>query len=293
MSSILPGVQTVLVERLTLDPTLQPRREMDPALIDEYAERMRAGDQFPPLVAFLDATEVLRLSEGWHRYAAAKAAEVEALAVDVRLGDYRAAHLNSLASNKDHGLRRSNADKRRAILAMLADPEWVAWSNERIAAHLGVSPPTVAKYRDDPSLKVLEIASLSDLYDEDALAPSFPPPPEVRLVERNGRQYEMQVGAIGHNPPTHKPTFTDLLAAAGADSDPAIQEARLAETLAVFLARWYENVAALRTLEESVTATSPEQRWKLRRFITHLREFADRLDGLLEANSQMRVIGDH
>ena len=52
----------------------------------------------------------------------------------------------SLAANKDHGLRRSQADKRRAIRRALKQREEEK-PNTKIAEHVGCDDKTVAKYR--------------------------------------------------------------------------------------------------------------------------------------------------
>jgi hypothetical protein len=44
-------------------------------------------------------------------------------------------------------LRRSNADKRRAVETLLADPEWMTWSDNAIAKACAVSPRTVSAIR--------------------------------------------------------------------------------------------------------------------------------------------------
>jgi hypothetical protein len=41
--------------------------------------------------------------------------------------------LYTVGANATHGLRRSNADKRRAVSMLLDDPEWAQWSNLAIA----------------------------------------------------------------------------------------------------------------------------------------------------------------
>jgi len=46
-----------------------------------------------------------------------------------------------------YGLRRNNADKRRAATMLLTDAECAMWSNRRIASHCGISPGLVADVR--------------------------------------------------------------------------------------------------------------------------------------------------
>jgi hypothetical protein len=44
-------------------------------------------------------------------------------------------------------IRRTNADKRRYVLTLLRDPEWVAQSDTVIAKDAGVTQPFVSKLR--------------------------------------------------------------------------------------------------------------------------------------------------
>jgi hypothetical protein len=40
---------------------------------------------------------------------------------------------NSVSANAPHGLRRTNADKRRAVVRLLEDTEWSQWADREIA----------------------------------------------------------------------------------------------------------------------------------------------------------------
>jgi hypothetical protein len=50
-------------------------------------------------------------------------------------------------ANESHGLRRTNEDKRRAVVTLLNDEEWSGWSNREIARKCGVSDPFVMQIR--------------------------------------------------------------------------------------------------------------------------------------------------
>ncbi len=54
----------------------------------------------------------------------------------------------SLGVNSTHGLRRSNTDKRKAVMTLLQDSEWSQWSDRVIAKQCQVSPTFVAKVRN-------------------------------------------------------------------------------------------------------------------------------------------------
>lgn len=100
---------------------------------------MKAGAVFPPIVVFRDADGVLWLADGFHRCAAAEHAggEIEA---EVREGGEAEALLFAAGANADQGRPRSAEDKRRAVLALRARPEWSKRSVRWIAEQCRVSP---------------------------------------------------------------------------------------------------------------------------------------------------------
>jgi len=51
----------------------------------------------------------------------------------------RQRHLYSVGANADHGQRRTNADKRRAVLILLNDEEWGKWSDREIARRCDIA----------------------------------------------------------------------------------------------------------------------------------------------------------
>ena len=71
----------------------------------------------------------------------------EEISADIRPGTQRDARLFAVGANQTHGLRRSNEDKRRAVLVLLKDEEWCTWSDREIAKRCGVTHPFVAKLR--------------------------------------------------------------------------------------------------------------------------------------------------
>lgn len=139
------------VAKLWIDSSTQPRVAIDMETVSEYAEAMAAGGVFPPVVAYHDGGRYI-LADGFHRVLAAREAKIATLAVELHEGTIRDAVLYSVAANAEHGLRRTNADKRRAVERLLKDSEWAQWSNAEIARRCRVSPHTVASIREGPSL---------------------------------------------------------------------------------------------------------------------------------------------
>lgn len=137
------------------DGGTQSRDALNEETVREYAEAMREGAQFPPIVVFHDGSKRW-LADGFHRFMAARKAEIAELDAVVHQGTRRDAVLYSVGANAAHGLPRTNADKRFAVTMLLQDEEWARWSNQEIARRCCVSPTTVAAVK----------ASLSNLESE-------------------------------------------------------------------------------------------------------------------------------
>ena len=121
---------------------------IDPGTVASYAEDMQAGATFPPIRVYHDGAEY-HLADGFHRVEAAHQISRDVILADVLQGTSRDAILDACAANATHGLRRTNEDKRRAITAMLKDPEWAVWSDRSIAKACAVDHKSVAKVRRD------------------------------------------------------------------------------------------------------------------------------------------------
>src|SRR5207244_1874771 len=85
--------------------------------------------------------------DGFHRLEAARLVGCTELGADVRQGTQRDAVLYSVGANAQHGLRRTNADKRRAVETLLRDEEWRRWSDSEIARRCSVNHHLVAEMR--------------------------------------------------------------------------------------------------------------------------------------------------
>jgi len=132
---------------LVLDEKLQSRTEINEVTVAEYAENIKAGDEFPPVLVYFDGISYY-LTDGYHRYHAHKRAEKVSILCEVVHGTFRDAVLQATGVNSKHGMRRTHADKRKAVMTLLEDFEWMDWSNAEIARHCSVSPTFVANLRD-------------------------------------------------------------------------------------------------------------------------------------------------
>lgn len=133
----------------------QVRKKLDKDTIDQYAEDMKNGAQFPALVVFAEKdSDRYILADGFHRHHAYVNAEIPKCKVEVHEGGLHEALLHALQANDEHGLRRTNADKRNAVEIALKDPEISSLEVIQIADICRVNERTVRRIRDDMDLNL-------------------------------------------------------------------------------------------------------------------------------------------
>ena len=140
--------KSVKINEIVIDGGTQQREKIDLDVVEEYAENMRCGAKFPPVSVFFDGAQYW-LADGFHRYHASKSAEFLDMLCEVHEGTNRDARLFSAGANSAHGLRPTNADKRRSVLVLLNDTEWMKWSDRDIAKHCKVGNVLVSKIRNE------------------------------------------------------------------------------------------------------------------------------------------------
>jgi hypothetical protein len=146
------NLKTLRLDEIRIDGGTQPRVAIDQSIVDEYAQQYSAGVDLTPVTVFYDGANYW-LADGFHRYWANRKIKSDYIFAHVHQGTQRDAILYSVGANATHGLRRTNADKRKAVLTMLTNPlvsldgEGTPWSDNAIARHCQVSPHTVASVR--------------------------------------------------------------------------------------------------------------------------------------------------
>lgn len=149
LDGFVRGHKTLSLTAITCDDRAQVRvQPLDPATVDAYAEAMRAGAKFPPVIVFFDG-KAHWLADGFHRVAAAREAGKREVPADIREGGLREAILHAVSANDKHGLRRNNKDKRHAVEILLRDKEWAAKSDRKIAELAAVSNKFVGDIRKE------------------------------------------------------------------------------------------------------------------------------------------------
>jgi transposase-like protein len=139
-------VTKIEINKIRMDGGTQPREALEHAAVQDYSEAMKQGATFPPVIVFHDG-ENCWLADGFHRVKAAVNAGLKELDCEVRQGNLDDAQWFSFSANKTNGLRRTNADKQRAVKAALLHPKGAVLSDSQIAEHVGVDQKTVTNWR--------------------------------------------------------------------------------------------------------------------------------------------------
>jgi len=134
----------VKLSDIVRDTSIQCRASVDIVTVNAYAESMGEGDEFPPVDLFTDG-ERFWIGDGWHRIMAADMIGAKHIEADVSEGGRAAALKAALKANAVHGLRRTNADKRRCVEVALQ--EFGGLSSRAIAEMCGVSNHMVDEIR--------------------------------------------------------------------------------------------------------------------------------------------------
>lgn len=149
------------VELLDLDAlhpdSIQPREQMDLVAIADYAAAMARGElgqivdshgeDWAPIVVYRDVFGKCWLADGFHRVRAAREAGHQAIQAQVFQGNKADALLYAVGANARNGVRITNADKRRAVGLLFAEPRLAESSDSEIARLCCVSQPFVSKLR--------------------------------------------------------------------------------------------------------------------------------------------------
>jgi hypothetical protein len=135
-------VKTLEIKDIRTDLGTQIRVAIDEELVQNYHEKLEDGVEFPPVVVFFDGLRYI-LGGGFHRLFAHQRSNRLYIDADVRHGTLDDAIDFALQDNEDHGLRRSDADRRNAVIRALNDKRYANCSAREIARICKVSHTTV------------------------------------------------------------------------------------------------------------------------------------------------------
>jgi uncharacterized ParB-like nuclease family protein len=181
------------LNQLTLDGGTQSRVKIIQEAVDDYAEALKGGARFPPVLVYYDGIKYY-LTDGFHRYFAHQKAGIRDIEVQVVNGTLRDAILRSFSVNAENGRHRSNEDKRNAVQAMLDDFEWQFWNTNDIAKACRVSHSLVEQMRGGKK-------------------------PEVVKVTRNGKTFERKAKYVKPEDVPEHDTTGDVIKALADEND--------------------------------------------------------------------------
>ena len=145
------------IDKIDIRDQYQIRFHLDETRVNEYAELMKDGVQFPPILVgeFVgyngpSPDPTYFLLDGFHRLEAAKRVGKTAMIVNVAQVSSNADKIETaLRANSQHGLPLTAEERRRAAMFLI---RW--YQNEtlqKLARRCGVSKSTVARIRDELS----------------------------------------------------------------------------------------------------------------------------------------------
>lgn len=145
-SPTLKTAQSIKLDLIKTDAGTQPRAILSDDVVAEYAERMTAGDKFPPVDVFHDGSEYI-LADGFHRFFGARHAEFRDILAIVHQGTALDALWFAIGCNKNNGLHRSKGDIRNAVVKALK--QFPNKSQVEIANHVSCSQGLVSSVKAD------------------------------------------------------------------------------------------------------------------------------------------------
>lgn len=168
-------VRAIETSRVALDGGTQSREELiHEDTLRDYIDAMERGEELPPIDVVDDGTHAY-LVDGFHRHAAHLRLRRATIRARVVAGTREDAVWLASSVNATHGLRRTNADKRRAVRMALEHARGATMSDAAIARHCRVHDRLVAAVRAE-----VEREQFGGIADDTAPA---------RRVGADGRSY--------------------------------------------------------------------------------------------------------
>lgn len=167
----------------------QMRVKLDAGTIDAYCEDLKNGAIFPPIDVFKEkGSGRYILSDGFQRLLAHIHAEIETIDCEVHRGGMHEALLHALGANAQHGLRRSNADKRNAVMMALKDPEISRLAQNEIADLCRVHRNTVRKLQHE----ILTADDAHNVHSNNGNQSQEPTDDDIRPTKKPPTQAEIE-----------------------------------------------------------------------------------------------------
>ena len=250
---------------IRIDGATQSRVEINNEVVHEYAEALKAGAVFPPIVVFFDGADYW-LADGFHRWHAHNTAGLASIVADVRQGTQRDAKLFSYSANREHGLRRTNADKRKIAIDMLSDDDWSQWTDGEIARHCGMSQQFINKLRNEGHTQHMVCMN----------------PQERKFIHpKTGKETVMNTANIGKKPVQAEPVKEPANEFEGQDFGPSAEEIEAAQRIE---REQLENLVSIAESDEPLKDALAT----VKRLTAENRVLSDRNNGLMNENAVLK-----
>ena len=159
-------MKKVNLNDVRIDGGTQSRTVIDQALVYQYIECMKDGDEFPPIETVFDGSTHW-LVDGFHRYHAYKLMGLKQADVNYKPGTQMEAQVISFGVNGKHGKQRTSEDKRNAVQMALEHPMTMDKSDREIARICSVSHTLVAGIRN-PDVKARQAKNVKTHHEKKA-----------------------------------------------------------------------------------------------------------------------------
>jgi hypothetical protein len=140
--------EKIAISTIRRDGGTQARVATDKDYVEELRTVLKSGGELPEVVVFFE-NEDRWLADGFHTVAAYEAEEKTYINAKMRKGTLQDAILYAAGANDSHGLRRTPADKRKAVSMVLAIPEYAERSDRWVAEQCRISDHLVASVRKE------------------------------------------------------------------------------------------------------------------------------------------------
>lgn len=238
----------IAIDRIDTSGT-QARVDVSPEHVDDLVAVI---DALPPVTLVWDG-HIHWIVDGYHRVAAHHKAGRKTVMADVTEGTREDAVWLACAANSQHGLRRSNADKRKAVRMALTHRQAseLDMSDRAIAAHCHVSDHLVAEVRAE----LEQVRELAPGNDRSHLGVE----PRRPRKGRDGKTYPKvpkapKVPAEAREQAVTAPARVEVSGGSNRDATGAAIPAMLGESWQRLTARSNTIVDALRTARAGIAA---------------------------------------
>ena len=182
-----------------LDLSLQTRAGTDAETINNYAEAMADGAQFPDVTVFTDG-ETYWLADGFHRVMAAKSNGKTAISADVRKGTADDAVVFGGTANNKQGKRPTRADVQHFMQMVWERREAIFGGTPtggNLAERCGVSRATGERF---VQRKLAEMPKAPSRPTASKIQSKMPTRP-AKLIGANGREYPVRPAPVAPKTP--------------------------------------------------------------------------------------------